>query len=156
MIKRGANLGFELPQNIDQAESAAYDEMRKKLMDSLRRTFRPEFINRVDAIIVFRSLTKSEITEIVDLLMDRVRERVAEYNIAIELTDAAKGYIAEEGYDPEFGARPLRRVIQNRIEDALSDGLLAGDFADGSTVVVDYVDGALTFSERSNELTPTA
>ncbi len=156
VIKRGSQLGFELPHGSEQAENEAYEEMRKKLMDSLRRTFRPEFLNRVDAVIVFRALSKEEITEIVELLLVRVSERVAEQNISIEVTQAAKEYLAEEGFDPEYGARPLRRVIQNQIEDALSDGLLGGDFAPGSTVLVDYRDGQLVFSEKENELEVSA
>jgi ATP-dependent Clp protease ATP-binding subunit ClpC len=146
VIQRNTSLGFELPRDGEQAlEDQEYKDMRKKLMDSLRRQFRPEFLNRVDAIIVFRSLTKHEITEIVDLLMERVRERLGEHDIYVQITEAAKTYIAEEGYNPEYGARPLRRVIQNEIEDALSDGLLAGDFEPGATVQIDYRDDKLVF-----------
>jgi ATP-dependent Clp protease ATP-binding subunit ClpC len=148
VIKRGSALGFELPRDREQQESEEYDEMRKKLMESLRRVFRPEFLNRVDATIVFRALSKEEITEIVDLLIDQVRGRVAEHHIDVALMPAAKEYLANEGYNPEYGARPLRRVIQNQVEDALSDGLLGGRFSADHVIVIDYVDGELVFTQK--------
>jgi len=154
VIKRQSSLGFEIPKEDDAAEQTEYKEMRKKLMDSLRRAFRPEFLNRVDATIVFRSLNKAEITEIVTLLMDRVRERVKEHDLGVTLTDAAREYLADEGYDPEYGARPLRRVIQNQIEDRLSDGLLSGEFPAGSVVTVDYDGEDLVFSAQKVEDEP--
>lgn len=151
LIKRGTQLGFSIPRGSEQAETEEYAEMRKKLMESLRRAFRPEFLNRVDATIVFRSLTRDEITQIVDLLLARVRELLVEHSVELEITQAAKEFLANEGYDPEYGARPLRRVIQNRIEDALSDGILGGRFPANSTVIVDAVDGELVFSVKENE-----
>jgi ATP-dependent Clp protease ATP-binding subunit ClpA len=99
--------------------------MRKKVTEQLRRAFRPEFLNRVSATIVFRSLTKEEITAIVDLELNKVRERVFEHALVLDVTDAAKSLLAEKGYDPEYGARPLRRVITNLVEDKLSDGILS-------------------------------
>jgi ATP-dependent Clp protease ATP-binding subunit ClpC len=155
-IKRGTSLGFDLPQDIEVEEQFEYDEMRKKLMDELKRTFRPEFLNRVDAIIVFRALSKDEITEIVDLEMAKVSARMVEHNIRLQLSDAAREYVADEGYDPEFGARPLRRVIQNRIEDKLSDGLLGGEFPASSTILIDLGtneddEPELTFSAIDDE-----
>ena len=101
--------------------------MRKNVTEQLRRMFRPEFLNRVDATIVFRSLTKDEIKQIVDLELNKVRERLIEHAITLEMTDEARDWLADKGYDPEYGARPLRRLIQNEIEDALSDGILSGD-----------------------------
>jgi ATP-dependent Clp protease ATP-binding subunit ClpC len=154
LIKRGTILGFDLPRDEELTEHQEYDEMRKKLMDNMRHAFRPEFLNRVDAIIVFRALSKSEITEIVDLLMDKVRERVAEHDIQITMTDAARHHIADEGYNPEYGARPLRRVIQNQIEDALSDGLLSGQFEPGDTILIDYVDDELVFTHDEEVAEP--
>ena len=150
-IKRGVNLGFDIPRDGEQAEAEAYDEMRKKLMDQLRRAFRPEFLNRVDATIVFKSLTKAEITEVVDLLMERTRELLAEHELRIMLTEEAKIFLADEGYDPEYGARPLRRVIQNLVEDALSDGILSGKFHQGDTILIDAQDGELVFSQEDAE-----
>jgi ATP-dependent Clp protease ATP-binding subunit ClpC len=111
--------------------------MRKKLLDELKRKFRPEFINRVDSIIVFRELSQEDIHNIVDIVMERVNERLVDYGLRVKLTEAAKGWLSKEGYDPEFGARPLRRVIQTEVEDRLSDAVLAGDFKEGDTVLVD-------------------
>jgi ATP-dependent Clp protease ATP-binding subunit ClpC len=151
VIKRGASLGFDIPRDPTKEEIDSYEEMRKKLMEQLRRAFRPEFLNRVDATIVFRSLSKAEITEIVDILLEHVRGRLNEHNVKLNVTQAAKEYLAEQGYDPEYGARPLRRVIQNQIEDALSDGLLSGRFEPNRTVVADYSDGELIFRQEDAE-----
>ena len=123
--------------------------MRKTLMESLRRAFRPEFLNRVDATIVFRPLSKDEITEIVDLEVKKVNDRLAERAMTLTATEAARHYLADKGYDPDFGARPLRRVVTSLVEDKLSDVILAGQVRLGSTVVVDYdaEKDELTFSE---------
>ncbi|MBX3066475.1 MAG: ATP-dependent Clp protease ATP-binding subunit [Anaerolineae bacterium] len=145
-IKRGNVLGFEVPRESEQQSQAEYDEMRKKVTDQLRRAFRPEFLNRVSATIVFRSLTKEEITAIVDLELQKVRERVSEHALVLEVTDAAKALLAEKGYDPEYGARPLRRVITNLVEDKLSDGILSGQFKLGATVRIDAAEGEITFT----------
>jgi ATP-dependent Clp protease ATP-binding subunit ClpC len=153
-IKRGSQLGFVVPREEDESQAADYDEMRKKVMEQLRRAFRPEFLNRVSATIVFRSLTREEITAIVDLELNKVRERLAEHALVLEMTDAAKQLLAEKGYDPEFGARPLRRVITNMVEDRLSDGILAGTFKLGSTIRIDAQDGELTFNPIENEPAP--
>ncbi|MBN1313157.1 MAG: ATP-dependent Clp protease ATP-binding subunit [Anaerolineae bacterium] len=147
IIRRGEQLGFNIPIEQDETEAAEYEEMRKKLMEQLRRAFRPEFLNRVDATIVFRSLTKAEITQIVDLLIADVAERLTEHNVQLKLTQAAVEYLANEGYDPEYGARPLRRVIQNQVEDALSDGILGGRFEPGHVILIDYVDDELTLTQ---------
>jgi len=137
MIKRQTSLGFGLPVDSALEEQSSYDEMRKKLMDALRRVFRPEFINRLDNVIVFRALTKEHIKRIVTLEIDKVAERLVDHEIVLTATPAALDQLADEGYDPEMGARPLRRVIQQKVEDRLSDALLAGDFADGDTILID-------------------
>jgi ATP-dependent Clp protease ATP-binding subunit ClpC len=147
MIKRQTQLGFSVPQDEEGNLAREYDDMRKKLMESLRKSFRPEFLNRVDATIVFRALSRDEITEIVDILMARVSERLIEHDVELVLTEAAKLHLADEGYDPEYGARPLRRVIQNKIEDALSDGILSGNFEPGYVLLVDFVDDELVFTK---------
>jgi ATP-dependent Clp protease ATP-binding subunit ClpC len=143
LIRRQTSLGFDLPANEDIAEREEYDEMRKKLTEALKKVFRPEFLNRVDATMVFHALTKDEIRKIVDLELDKVSKRLEEHEIDLRATDAARGRLADEGYDPEMGARPLRRVIQNKVEDKLSDALLAGTFESGDTVVVDIEDEEL-------------
>ncbi len=136
MIKRNSGLGFNTPLDNDKADNEAYEDMTKNVTDQLRRMFRPEFLNRVDASIIFRSLTRDEIKAIVDLELNKVRERLLEHAITLEVTDEALTWLAENGYDPEFGARPLRRLIQNEIEDTLSDGILSGEFGLASIVKV--------------------
>ena len=140
IIKRETSLGFAVPRSKGDEEADAkrnYEEMRKRLLDELKRTFRPEFINRVDNVIVFHALSKGEIAQIVDLELAKVRARLLEYDMKLETTEAAKERLAQEGYSEEYGARPLRRVIQNRVEDALSDAILAGKFEAGDIVLVD-------------------
>lgn len=143
-IKHGTTLGFNAPKNTAADEKAAYADMRKSVTEQLRRMFRPEFLNRVDAQIVFSALTKEEIKQIVDLELNKVRERLIEHAITLEVTDDARDWLAEQGYDPEYGARPLRRLIQNEIEDALSDGILSGKFHIAGIVRASVQDGTLT------------
>ncbi|MFT7586311.1 MAG: ATP-dependent Clp protease ATP-binding subunit ClpC [Cellvibrionaceae bacterium] len=151
-IKRQPNLGFAFQQDAATASAADHADMQKKLMDELKRAFRPEFINRVDSVIVFRQLAKEHIRAIVDIQLEEVNERLAENEIRITATLAAKDWIAEEGYDPEYGARPLRRVIQMEIEDRMSDDVLAGKITDGSTVLVDYIDGEIVLTIKEAEM----
>jgi ATP-dependent Clp protease ATP-binding subunit ClpC len=133
-IKRGSALGFDLKRDETQTEKETYDEMRKHVMEQLRRAFRPEFLNRVDATVVFRPLTRDEIKQIVELELKKVRERLIEHAITLDMTEEARDWLANHGYDPEYGARPLRRLIQNEIEDVLSDGILSGRFTLASEV----------------------
>ena len=119
--------------------------MRKKVVSEMERMFRPEFRNRLDGTIIFRALSREEITEIVDLLLNQVEDRLQEQELTLTVSEATKKLIAEEGYDPDYGARPLRRVIQSRIEDALSEGILAGDFSLGDTIKADMEDGKIVF-----------
>ncbi|NPA92566.1 MAG: ATP-dependent Clp protease ATP-binding subunit [Chloroflexi bacterium] len=140
MIKRQTALGFNLQRDQALEERLSYKEMRKKLLDSLKRVFRPEFINRVDAVIVFRALSQEDILKIVSLELDKVRERLAEHGHALEATPAAMERLAELGYDPEMGARPLKRIIQQKVEDPISEALLSGQFEEGATIIVDVDD----------------
>jgi ATP-dependent Clp protease ATP-binding subunit ClpC len=137
MIKRQTSLGFSLQADEATTEQLAYDEMRKKLLDSLKRVFRPEFINRLDGVIVFRALNKEDIQKIVSLELDKVAARLTDHEIVLHATPEALNQLASEGYDPEMGARPLRRVIQQKVEDPLSDALLSGEFNDGEVILVD-------------------
>jgi ATP-dependent Clp protease ATP-binding subunit ClpB len=121
--------------------------------NELRDRFRPEFLNRVDEVVVFEALTREQIAEIVELQLERLRERLAERKISLELTDAAKELLAEEGWDPAYGARPLKRAIQRRLENPLARELLEGRFGEGDTVRVDAVDGELVF-ERAGATVP--
>jgi len=116
-------------------------------VDALRDVFRPEFLNRIDEVIEFRPLSKEQIAEIVELQLARLRERLAERRIELELTDAAKDALAEAGWDPAFGARPLKRAIQRLLENPLALRLLEGDFADGDTIRVDAEDGEIRFEK---------
>jgi ATP-dependent Clp protease ATP-binding subunit ClpC len=152
MIKRQSSLGFALKRDEETEEKQAYDEMRKKLMDSLRRVFRPEFINRVDNVIVFRALSKQDIEQIVMLEINKVAQRLEEHSIQLSATTDALDLLADQGYDPEMGARPLRRVIQQKIEDPLSDSLLSGDFVDGDTIMVEVEDGKVVLRRSESEI----
>lgn len=137
MIKRQTSIGFTLKRDEATEERVVYEEMRKKLIDALKRVFRPEFINRLDSVIVFRSLNKDDIANIVELELNKVALRLVEHELELDTTPAAFELLAELGYDPEMGARPLRRVIQQKVEDPLSDALLAKEFVDGDMIVVD-------------------
>jgi ATP-dependent Clp protease ATP-binding subunit ClpC len=140
-IKKQTSLGFQLKRDQKVEEQVSYEEMRKKLTESLKRVFRPEFINRLDSVIVFRSLNKEDIRRIVTLELDKVTGRLAEHAVCLKATEAALDLLAESGFDPEMGARPLRRVIQQKVEDPLSDALLAGDFHEGDDILVEVADG---------------
>jgi len=123
--------------------------------EELRDRFRPEFLNRIDEVVLFQALSREQLAEIVELQLGRLRERLAERKLALEVTDAAKELLAEEGWDPAYGARPLKRAIQRLLENHLALELLEGHFADGDTVRVDVRDGALVF-ERTEAATPAA
>jgi ATP-dependent Clp protease ATP-binding subunit ClpC len=114
-------------------------------MEELKRSFRPEFLNRIDEVIVFHSLSKEDVKAIVDLMMVRVREQLKAKDVDIELSGQAKELLAEKGYDPSLGARPLRRTIQRLVEDPLSEKLLWKEFRAGQTIIVDVVDGEIMF-----------
>src|SRR5581483_5405623 len=141
LIQRDSNLGFAHKRDEAQSNEDAYSKMRDKLMGELKRLFRPEFLNRIDGIVVFRGLTKEDILQIVDVQLRLLKPRLEEHSITLEMTDAAKEQLAREGYDPQFGARPLKRKLQQLIEDPLSEGVLSGEFKDNSKVTVDVIDG---------------
>lgn len=136
-IRRQGSLGFSLKMDKKEEESKTYEEMRKKLLDSLRKVFRPEFINRLDGVIVFHPLNAEHIRNIVNVELEKVAVRMREHNIDLTATDAALDVLASEGFNPEMGARPLRRVLQDKVEDHLSDAVLSHEFNDGDHVVVD-------------------
>jgi ATP-dependent Clp protease ATP-binding subunit ClpC len=133
---RKANLGFS-----KTSEAATYEKMKVKVNEALKAHFRPEFLNRIDDTIVFHELSRDEVVEIVDLMIGRTAEQLSLQGIGLELTPAAKGLLADKGYDPQLGARPLRRAIQQMIEDPLSERLLWKEFRVGETIVVDEVEG---------------
>src|SRR6266545_123997 len=136
MIKKQSSLGFALKRDEATEERLSYEDMRKKLNDSLKRAFRPEFINRLDTVVIFRSLNKEDIQKIVTLELDKVAERLKDHNLVLTATPEALTALADLGYDAEFGARPLRRIIQQKVEDPLSDKLLSGEFRNGNAILV--------------------
>ncbi len=150
-IKHGPNLGFTFQKDDAIESEAKYKEMHKTLMDQLKRSFRPEFLNRVDNIVVFRQLQKEDIRHIVDIILDEVNERLEEHELVLESSNEARDWLGEHGYDAEFGARPLRRLIQTEVEDLLSDAVLAGRFSDGETILVDIEEDKIIL--RNNEHT---
>ena len=129
---RKASLGF-----APSDDAVTYERMKEKVVAELKHSFRPEFLNRIDEVIVFRELSRSNVKDIVDLMMRRVREQLESQDLGIELTDAAKDFLAEQGYDPSLGARPLRRAIQRMLEDPISEKILWKEFSAGQTVLVD-------------------
>jgi ATP-dependent Clp protease ATP-binding subunit ClpC len=139
-VTRSGTLGFR--RGGEGATQDAEDKIEKALKD----TFRPEFLNRIDEIIIFSPLTVEQVEQIVDLQLKEVRERLAEHDLQVELTDGARKWLAKEGYDPAFGARPLRRAIQKYVESPLSVKILEGEYKTGEKVVVDAnPEGGLTF-----------
>jgi ATP-dependent Clp protease ATP-binding subunit ClpC len=154
MIKRQSSLGFTLKREEAVEERLAYEDMRKKLVESLKRVFRPEFINRLDSVIVFRSLNKEDIAQIVELELNKVATRLEEHEVILKATPAALEKLADLGFDPEMGARPLRRVIQQKVEDPLSDALLAGEFQDCSLILVDIEDDEIVLRRGEGEAAP--
>ena len=135
-VTKSGTLGFRREGQEDQ-DRAVEEKIEKELKD----TFRPEFLNRIDEIIIFSPLSPEQMERIVDLQMEQIRERLAEHGLEVELTDAARKWLAKEGYDPAYGARPLRRALQKHVESTLSVKILQGEFEDGDTVIVDFDEG---------------
>jgi ATP-dependent Clp protease ATP-binding subunit ClpC len=137
LIQNNASIGFSLSKDEDLTRKREYEDMRRKLLKSLKSTFRPEFINRVDSVVVFHALSKENIRAIVDLELNKVRERLVEKDLQLEITPEGVELLVKLGYNPEMGARPLRRVIQEKIENRLSDAVLSGKFSPGDVVMID-------------------
>jgi ATP-dependent Clp protease ATP-binding subunit ClpC len=146
----GGTLGFLKSEEVSENEREAKREIEK----SLKKNFRPEFLNRIDEVIIFHVLTKEDVKQIVDLQMKEISQRLADKGITIELTKAARDWLAKEGYDPQFGARPLRRTLQRKVESPLSIRLLHGEFKEGDTVMVDIGEEGIVF--QSKEKVPIA
>jgi len=154
LIKRRTSLGFSVKRDDSQTEQQSYEDMNRTLTDELKRVFRPEFLNRVDGIVVFRALSKAEISQIVDLEVDKVSRRLEEHHLKLRLTPEARELLATLGYDPDMGARPLRRVIQAKVEDTISDGVLSGKFRDGEIVRIEARDNEIVLVSESEPVTP--
>lgn len=143
LIRRDSTLGFSTKSDEAKTQSQSYKRMKDKVLEEMKRFFRPEFLNRIDGSIVFHALTKEHINQIVDLMLKDVQKELIDKGMKLETTDAARNLLGEKGFDPVFGARPLRRVIQDLVEDPLSEQLLRGEFCPGDTIVLDADDGRI-------------
>ena len=152
-----SNLGTEFASGSGSVgflsqKNGSIDENDSKIQKALKDTFRPEFLNRIDEIIIFSQLTTEDMGKIVDLQMDEIQERLAEYGLTVNLTEEARNWLANQGFDPAFGARPLKRAMQKHIESPLSVKMLRGDFSNGDCVNVDATeDNGLEFSAISEK-----
>ena len=156
LIKRETSLGFAAKTSEAQTDDSAYERMKDKVMDEVKRFFRPEFLNRIDSTVVFHQLTRDEIQEIVDLMMNQVRTELGEKEITLEITEAAKAHLGENGFDPVLGARPLRRLIQDEIEDSLSDEVLSRRLVAGDVAMIDFEDEAIKITSKKAKAKPKA
>jgi len=147
-IKKQGPIGFALPENASKAERQSYEAMKEQVMAEVRKMFRPEFLNRLDDIIVFHELSREQLEQIVELLIKDLQKRLSERKLTLELTRSAKNWLVDMGYDPTYGARPLRRAIERYVENPLASKILAGEFKEGDAVVVDLVDDELVFSKK--------
>ena len=138
----GNKLGFDGRESAKD-EAAVYEKSKELVMDELRRTFRPEFLNRIDDIIVFHRLTQDDITEIARRMLKATEKRMADMGVKLEADDAAVAELAKEGFDPKYGARPLRRAIQSKVEDAVAEQLLSGELKSGDTAHLTFTDDRL-------------
>ena len=148
-IQGGPGIGFRGPESAEQSEKA-YESMKNRITDEMKRTFRPEFLNRVDEVTVFHQLTRNEILQIVDLMLDRVRQQVASQGMDLEVTQEVREQLGAEGFDPQYGARPLRRAVQRLIEDPLSEEVLLGRFSAGDTIRAEIEDGKVFFTKAAD------
>jgi ATP-dependent Clp protease ATP-binding subunit ClpB len=126
--------------------------MRRRVMDAMRNSFRPEFLNRIDEVIIFHSLQKRELQKIVELQVDRLRKRLGDRKMSLQLSPSALEFLAEVGFDPTFGARPLKRAIQRELETQIAKAILRGDFNDGDAIFVDVQNERLSFSHLLEEV----
>jgi len=155
-IRKDNKFGFQTAKDDSSAQIAEYERMRDRVLGELKNIFRPEFLNRIDATVAFHGLDKEQIRQIVDLLLNRVRTELVEQELKIEVTVEAKDFLVEKGFDPTFGARPLRRAIQNHIEDPMAEGVLEGRFHRGETIYVDVQNGELVMTSSVREAEPEA
>ncbi len=146
-----SNVGSQFILDI-AGDDSKYDEMRDRVMESMRSSFRPEFLNRIDEIVIFHALRRDELRRIVKLQVQRLEQRLGDRRMTLKIADAALDFIAEVGYDPVYGARPLKRLIQRQLETQIAKGILRGDYADGDTIFVDIENERLAFKRLSNDL----
>jgi ATP-dependent Clp protease ATP-binding subunit ClpC len=148
IIKGGANFGFQKRQEVQD-----YEKIKKSLQSEAEKFFRPEFINRLDDMIVFRPLVKADLTHIIDLELAKVKDRLKARGMTLEVSEPAKDFLIEKGYNPDFGARPLRRALAQYVEDPLAERLLSGEFADGTAITATREEGKeyLSFEGKSTK-----
>ena len=151
MIQKEGGLGFAIAEDEDQKVQMEYENMKEKVLNQLKVTFRPEFLNRIDGVIVFHPLTTEEIREIVELELKRVREQLHEKEVEMEITNDALDFLGRRGYDRQYGARPLRRLIQNLIEDPMAEGLLENRYQPGDIISIDVEDDLLKLDKKSSD-----
>ncbi len=149
LIRRESSMGFNLKSDDAKTEEQAYQRMKDKVLGEVKRFFRPEFLNRIDSTVVFHSLSREHILSIVSLQLKEVEQQLKEKHISLEVTDEAKVHLAEKGYDPDFGARPLRRLIQDVVEDQLSEEILGGRLKEGDVAHVDIEDGEIVVGAKA-------
>ncbi len=149
LIKRDMSIGFATKKDEAQVEKKSHEIMKERVMGEVKKMYRPEFLNRLDGIIVFHELAQGQIRQIVDLMVKDLQKRLEERKLSIEVTDAAKSWLAKEGFDPVYGARPLRRAIEQYVENPLSTRLLRGEFSPGDTIVVDLTEEGITFKVKA-------
>ncbi len=148
LIKRETGIGFATKKDEAKTRQQSYEDMKEKVMAEVKKTFRPEFLNRLDEIIVFHELTEEQLRNIVDLMVADLQKRLAERKLGVELTEGAKSWLTKEGYDPLYGARPLRRAIERYVENPLATKVLRGEFKEGDKIIVDLGDEGLTFTAK--------
>jgi ATP-dependent Clp protease ATP-binding subunit ClpC len=151
LIKRESQLGFATRKDEVKTRKQNYEDMKKKVTTEISKIFRPEFLNRLDDIIVFHELTEEQLRQIVEMMVKDLQKRLAERKLTLEITEAAKSWLAKVGFDPIYGARPLRRAVERYVENPLSAKILGGEFKGGDTVIVDLVDENLTFATKAAE-----
>ena len=156
LIRQDRSIGFAARGGGDQTGSEAYERMKDNVLDEVKRFFRPEFLNRIDGTVVFHALNMEHMRQIVDLLLMEVASSLIERGIDMHVTEEAKDWLCEKGYDPTFGARPLRRVIQDNLEDKLSDAVLSGALNPAETAVIDIADNEIVINARSESEVPVA
>jgi ATP-dependent Clp protease ATP-binding subunit ClpC len=142
-LKKGATMGFTAPDDEQD-----YERMKENLTEEAKKVFRPEFLNRFDDIVVFRSLGKEELTQILELELAKVEQRLAQRDLHFELDESARDQLRDKGYDPAYGARPMRRAVEKHLEDPMAEEIIRGNLREGETVVISAKDGKLVFTQK--------
>ena len=156
LIRKDSRVGFAVTTDEDKTAEDRYRRMKDRVEEEMKRVFRPEFINRIDQQVVFHALQPDHIRVIVDLELNDLRANLAEKNMTLQVTDDLLDYLGKEGFDEIFGARPLRRVIQNKVEDPLSDAMLDSVYTEGDSIKIDYVDGEIKIDSVKDSISESS